>query len=348
MKIGISADFHLTNEIKNKERFNALRYILKTLKEKEIHKFIIVGDLFDKDFQNFKDFENLMDNFKDIEVLVIPGNHDENLRKNHIRNKNIQVIEKTTILNIGNIHFLFIPYINNSTIDEEIDKFSSQIGKNWILIGHGDYITSKININEYEAGIYMPLTRKGLQKYNPLYSFLGHIHKPISVDERVIYPGSPCSVDKSETGKRTFLIFDTDKGDIEREFVDTDIFYFKEEILIYPSENEFKQVRETLEETIKSWELGENQLKKVKLTLKLTGYSSKKSESIEYVDKILKEKGITILDEINSDELNISTSNVESRLRIFNEVKNRLVKNNFSGDLKREILKNAAKRIFEV
>src|SRR5690606_34423523 len=107
--------------------------------------------------------------------------------------------------------------------------------KSWILVSHGTW-TENLKLEISEPGVYMPLTRRDLERHNPTWVFLGHIHKASSdkSGRRVFYPGSPCSVDISETGLRYFLIFDSETHSIAKQSVETERIYFSETILILP------------------------------------------------------------------------------------------------------------------
>lgn len=271
MKIGITADLHLRKN--NIERYNALKYILNTLKDKEINNLIIAGDLFDKETVDYSLFEKICYDFKDIEIILLPGNHDENIEQRFFTIKNIRVLKEITMLNFDKVYLLLVPYISKSSMDEEITTFfmDKEVPKNWILIGHGDYLTSKRAENKYEIGFYMRLTSNIIDRFSPKIVLLGHIHKPEKYG-KVIYTGSPVGIDFTETGKRRFLILNTEKMEVEYEYVKTDIIYFSEDILVTPI-NEIENVKNKLDTMIKKWDLEENEMNKVRLKLKVYGYS---------------------------------------------------------------------------
>ena len=109
-----------------------------------------------------------------------------------------------------------IPYLPGKTMGDVIGMFADDIEpREWVLCGHGDWLEGRRSPNPYEPGTYMPLTRSDLTQYQPAQVFLGHIHA--RRDEPIHYPGSPCGLDISETGRRRFLLFDTDKNQGLRE-----------------------------------------------------------------------------------------------------------------------------------
>ncbi len=329
MKIAITSDVHLKNYSESIERYNALKDIFQQLKDKNISHLIIAGDLFDKDYDNYSDFDKLCNKFSFINVFAIPGNHDYNIKNEYFTAKNITIItEKPQIVKFNNLPFLFIPYISGKSIDEVIVEYIqfNNLPDKWILIGHGDYLTKYRELNLYEEGLYMPLTSNLINKFNPLFAILGHIHKPSNFG-KIIYPGSPCGVDITETGKRKFLIFDTDSFSYKYEIVNTDIIYFIETIHLFPVDNEKDYLIEKFENMIKNWNLSNDELKKVKLRLILKGYTKNKKEISDFANKIIINKGLKLYDnEIDTSQLKILDLTDSEKMEVFIRVKDKLNK----------------------
>ncbi len=311
MQIGITADLHLREN--NIERFNAFKSILNTLRYKGIKNLIVAGDLFDKETLDYSLFEKICYDFKDIEILLLPGNHDENIEQRFFTTKNIRVLKKITMLNFDNVYLLLVPYISKSSMDEEITRFfmDNEVPSNWILIGHGDYLTSKRAENKYERGFYMTLTSNIIDRFFPKLVLLGHIHKPDRYG-KVIYTGSPVGIDFTETGKRRFLILNTEKMDVEYEYVKTDIIYFSEEILVTPI-NEIENVKNKLDTMIKNWNLEENEMNKVKLKLKVYGFSYERNILKDEILKHLSLKNIIF----NEEDLEFNVNVVKEDVRFY-------------------------------
>ncbi len=93
---------------------------------------------------NYSDFDNLCSKkkFKDINILVIPGNHDSDFSSKMIKSGNVQVISGSPqIVEFGKISFLFAPYHNEKTMGEAIAPFKEKLkDKEWVMIGHGDWL----------------------------------------------------------------------------------------------------------------------------------------------------------------------------------------------------------------
>ncbi len=305
MKIAITADIHLKTRYETPERYHALENIFQQMRQMNISNLFIAGDLFDKEASNYYDFDSLCQNYPDIHITIIPGNHDPQIEKRFFTATNVEIIRKPVIKKgINGLNVLFIPYDLTRTIDEILTEFQYNNGlpERWILIGHGDYITKNKESNLYEPGVYMPISSKIINKYNPLRVILGHIHI-YSEFGKVIYPGSPCGLDITETGKRRFIIYDTERDIVETRFVQTDILYFIESILIFPNIDEIEFLRKKLKQTIENWGLTPEELKKVKLRLIMKGYTKNLHELKNVIINLLKEQEISLYD---ADSLNIS------------------------------------------
>lgn len=295
MKLAITADVHLKTKSETPERFNALENIFQQIKQKQINTLIIAGDLFDKEFFNYSEFDSLCRKYEEIQIIIIPGNHDYQIEKRFFTSSNIEIIRNKEIKEISGLYVLFIPYEPASSIDEALAEIGhhKKLPERWILIGHGDYITGNRELNPYEPGFYMPLTFKSISRYTPLKAILGHIHKP-SEFGKVIYPGSPCGLDITETGKKSFLVYDTNSNCLERVFVQTEKIYFVESLLMLPFEKETEYLTIKINKMIESWQLTKDELKKVVLRLSLKGYTKDINETVKILNNLISECGISL------------------------------------------------------
>ena len=298
MKIAVTADLHLTTRKEHPERFNALEDILTQMIAQKIDTLIIAGDLFHESSKNYADFEAVC---KDpshwgIRFLIIPGNHDTGLSNKVLAAENIEVITTPKIKKIGPSErsFLFLPYAANRTMGEAIAGFKDDLKvQEWILIGHGDWVEGMREINPFEPGTYMPLTRTDVENFKPRQVALGHIHKPIS-HGNLTYPGSPCPMDITETGRRRFLILDSETGAVTSQAVNTDTIYFDESLIVIPVENQEAFIKNAVESMIAGWNIPDEDKSKIKLRLKVSGYATDRTQ----LRKTLKEslKGISLID----------------------------------------------------
>ncbi len=285
MRISVTADVHLRTRAEHSERYNDLENIFEQTITKGIEDLLIAGDLYDKDFQNYSAFEALCKKYSKLQLHIIAGNHDPSISGKSIVGDNIHIYTEPTALAIGSTTFLFIPYEEKTTMGERIAEMEKAIeGKEWILVAHGDYYGGVKELNPLEPGTYMPLSRKDLERFKPRTVLLGHIHKALS-QNNVHYAGSPCGLDISETGRRTFLIYDTTGGGIERRDVQTDVLYFTESFLIVPREHEVPLLEKEIRKRLESWDIDPSDHPKVRVRVEAKGYATDRSAVLQALEQ---------------------------------------------------------------
>jgi DNA repair exonuclease SbcCD nuclease subunit len=281
VKIAITADIHLKTDREYPERFNALKNILDQLVDEGIRDLIIAGDLFDINSQNYSLFDELCkeEKYRGIDFYLIPGNHDSSITSKYFTADNIKIFDKPSFQTFGDSGciFFFIPYLTGKSMGETIAKYREDLEGQWILIGHGDYLAGVKDPNTYEKGVYMPLGRSDIEYYAPLMVILGHIHKKVEAG-RVYYPGSPCSMDINETGRRRFIILDLGDMSISERTVNTDYIFLNEKLIVLPTENEFDDIENKIAGLIESLNLSGEETAKVRLRLKVKGYTSNRKK----------------------------------------------------------------------
>jgi len=290
MEIAITADVHLFPGEKP-ERLNALRNIFEQVEVEGIDVLIIAGDLFDEDVQDFKDFESLCHDHPKVQVKIIAGNHDPALSHDRITAGNVKVHDSVELVEIGDTPFLFVPYSAGKNMGEQIAGKKSELeevsGK-WVLVSHGDFIGGVTEREPYEKGIYMPLYRKDLDIFRPLAAFLGHIHLPDDLPEsvrgKVVYPGSPCGLEISETGRRRFLVYETADGSLESRDIKTDVLFFRESFLVIPGGDEVSRLQQEITGRIEDWQLKPSEDEKVQVRVEATGYAYNRREIAEALE----------------------------------------------------------------
>jgi len=352
MKIAISADFHLKSDESHPERYEALEYILKKLKERGVENFIIAGDLFDKDANQYYCFEESITKkeFEKIQIIVIRGNHDINISNKHFTAENLEIIEKPKIISkeMFGIDFYLIPYERNKKMGEMLAEETKQLEpRSWVLVSHGDWIHKNSEINAYEKGIYMPLLNTDLQKYKPARTFLGHIHKSLD-DSEVFIPGSPCGLDITETGKRSLIILDTISLEIERLPVETSVIFIDEVITILPSNDEISFVNRKIDNLFTNWDIEKKDYKKIIARIKVNGYSSNLQKIRSEIEKRFKGIKLYKNQKIDYSELKIS-NDVEKNFvigKVEDYLSNKPEYVNVNNSLKNEIINQALEIIY--
>ena len=308
MNLIVAADLHLKDKTITPERFSALENILKQAKTDSINTVIFSGDLFDSTLQNYSDFEAVCNQHSAMQIHIIPGNHDPDISKRQISSANVTIYTEPTLVNIDSEGppFLFLPYEKNKSMGDRIAEFSNKLTPNkWVLVGHGDYMDGLRDVNPYEDGLYMPFTRKDLTNFHPHKVFLGHIHAPMD-KEPVYYTGSPCGLDISETGPRRFLVYDTHTGVVESHRINSDVIFYDETLTVFPMEDESIYIREKAKTIIQRWKLEPAEYGRVRLRLKINGYSTDKTKALNTIKDCFEPFSFYKNEEPNNTELNIS------------------------------------------
>lgn len=305
MKVAITADLHLRRKDETPDRYDALVSIINECIERSIGTLIIAGDLFDRDFSSYSDFDSLCKEYPQLRFLIIPGNHDHQIERRFFCSANIEVVKVSKLIDFEGVEALLIPYSFDSSLDEALVDFFEKNRKpdKWILIGHGDYITKLRDLDLYESGLYMPLTKSAIVRESPMRVFLGHIHKPSNFG-RVLYPGSPCGLDITETGRRRFIVYDTKSDTFEEIYLSSQRIFQIESLLITPFDDDEEALRRKIDGTIKNWALSISELERVTLRLTLKGFTEDLKRTEERVREIFESYGVSIYgDEIDTSGL---------------------------------------------
>ena len=296
MRIGLTADVHLAPEVNHPERRNALDFVLQDLENRDISQLIIAGDLFHSDCGSYAGFEETARSHSRVEITVIPGNHDPYISDSAVVGDNISIIDSISKERIGGTDFVFVPYETGSGMADRLGEID--LNERWVLVGHGDYVGGTRQRNPYEAGIYMPLYRKDIDRFRPWRVFLGHIHIPCSMNS-VFYPGSPCGMNINETGRRRYLIFDTSTGVVESMTVKTDLLFFKKNFLVLPDDNELERLCRQADACIAGWSLKEDERKKARIRITASGYSRDREAVMNCLSEVF--DGFVFQDESGPD-----------------------------------------------
>jgi len=222
VKILHTADLHLKEY--EDERWKALQELIRIGKKEQIEIFVISGDLFNKGI----DAENLRPKIREVfsntgfKIIFIPGNHDSDSYT-----KGMYFGEDTEILTDLHNPFLYkdvriwgIPF-EPAKAEDILRKLQSLANnltsdKKNILLYHGELLDaffSRQDFGEEGAERYMPVKTSYFKDLRFDYILAGHFHSRFDVWELdngryFVYPGSPISITKRETGQRKINIFE--------------------------------------------------------------------------------------------------------------------------------------------
>jgi len=222
VKILHTADIHLKGY--EDERWRVLQKLIEIGKKEQIEIFVISGDLFDKDI----DAENLRPKIREIfsntgfKIVIIPGNHDSDAYT-----AGMYFGEDTEILRDLNVPFLYkdvgiwgIPFepVKAEEILRKLQSIANNLtsDKKNILLYHGELLDaffSRQDFGEEGGERYMPVKTSYFKDLRFDYILAGHFHSSFDVRKLekggyFVYPGSPISITKRETGQRKINIFE--------------------------------------------------------------------------------------------------------------------------------------------
>ena len=141
---------------------------------------------------------------------------------------------------------------------------------------------------------------------------------------KAFYVGSPCGLDINETGKRSFLILDTNNLNITPKTVDTDYIFFNETLIALPTENEFDFIKNKILDVVKKWDLSESEISKARIRLEVKGYTSDKRQLETVIKDTLEE--IAFYNDEEPDLTEVAVFNDPERISIVEKVKEEVEK----------------------
>ena len=235
MRILHTSDLHLREE--NPERWDALCEILELGKKESIDAMVISGDLFDADIDALKMKGALRELFSntDFDIIVIPGNHDaKSFDDRAFFGSRVKVLRsaedkyETDDTVITGIPFVKIKEHEIYSILRNISDSLTE-DKCSILVYHGELLDAYYSAHDFgEEGEnrYMPVRLDYFSDLKFDYVLAGHFHTNFNILEFqkadrtgkpgfFVFPGSPVSITKRESGKRKVNLFNT--GESPRE-----------------------------------------------------------------------------------------------------------------------------------
>ncbi|MFP4590676.1 MAG: exonuclease SbcCD subunit D [Halobacteriales archaeon] len=219
-----TADVHLREGAP--ERLEGLEAVLALAEERDARLVTIGGDLFDRpsDVEALRPtLRNELFTDRDVEVVVIPGNHDaEAFRGDTFFGDACTVVLTTPFepLELADIdvRITAVPYTDADpeALLVALDDREPYDGTEALLI----HCTLDVGLGFEASGAedarrYLPVTPAELGELGFEYVLAGHHHDPREAQlpsGTFVYPGTPASTRASETGRRRAVCLDLEAG----------------------------------------------------------------------------------------------------------------------------------------
>ncbi len=282
MKILHTADIHIREY--EDESWKTFESLVKIGAEEKIDVFVISGDFFDKKVSFVRLYPEIRPllNSVEYEFVIIPGNHDENaFAVDAFLGEKVKVIRKLTEpFEYKNVRFFGFPFTNitSGQVRNNLRKIKDLADeqKTNILLFHGELLDHSFAGSDFgdEESNYMGLRLSFLSNLNIKYVLAGHFHTNFQAYEFdsggfFVYPGSPVSITRKETGKRAVNIFEV--GEVPAPYPIDTPYYEQVRFSVYPDEDQGKII-EKIKDKIEGFS------KEAKILVSLTGYTEEGEE----------------------------------------------------------------------
>lgn len=241
-----TSDLHLS--VESSERLDGLDYLLRLAERRDVDVMTIAGDLFDSTEDAEALRPKLREKFSDrpYRILTIPGNHDYDAFEGDLyfgSDFRALLDDPFEEHQVGGVRIVGVPY--SPTFSEELRLSLSQRGPHdgpEVLLLHASL---EAPFEDRHAGDeetrYCPVTESGVDALGFDYVLAGHYHNVHEVRLAsggvFLYPGSPTSVARDETGPRKAFLVDTDEERVETIELAT-FHYDRLELTVRPGEEQ--------------------------------------------------------------------------------------------------------------
>ncbi|MDZ5811760.1 DNA repair exonuclease [Halorubrum sp. AD140] len=214
-----TADIHLRPDAE--ERHAALETVLSQADAADVDLVTIGGDLFDSDVASEQLRDSLRELFSDrsYPILTIPGNHDvDAFRRNLFFGESFTPATETPFgqFVIHDTRVTALPYTPQAT-DELLVGLRDREpfdGPEALLLHCSLEAPVRGGVGDEGEQRYFPVTTEELAELDFDYYLAGHYHTQhrteLSNGGTFVYPGTPASVTRKETGRRTAVLIDAD------------------------------------------------------------------------------------------------------------------------------------------
>ena len=224
----VTSDWHIGAPMKGagkaaeafrKAKYDMVKRIGEVIARRNAQALFILGDLFDSDRIGERDMFKTGVSISKIKcpVFILPGNHDwwhqggimhsfDRLCQKH---QNIRILLKNQAFSVDElpgITFFPSPLLVRNPVQDTSEWIPERTAEHGIRVGllHG-------SLNTVPGG---NIPKDVTQKRDLDFTFLGDWHKPITIDDRTYYCGSPEPGGFDESHKGQLLIVETDGKDV--------------------------------------------------------------------------------------------------------------------------------------
>lgn len=261
VKILHTADLHLAPDAE--ERIAALETVLSKAEQKEVGLVTIGGDLFDSELAAEQLRETLRETFSDrpYSILTIPGNHDVAAYQSNLffGDSFLPATDSPFgFFEIKDTRITTLPYTSQATEELLISLRDREPfdGTECLLLHCSLEAPITRNIGDEDERRYFPVKKEELAELGFDYYLSGHYHSPhrttLSNGGTFLYPGTPASVSRKETGRRRVTYIDTEDGQaVQLEAIDS-FHYDSLELRVTPATED--TVLDEIESSVAQWE----------------------------------------------------------------------------------------------
>lgn len=227
-----TADVHLARDAP--ERRAALEAVLDAAVEADADLVTIGGDCFDGEADAEALRGGLRSTFADlpVPVLAIPGNHDEAAYRDDVYfGPAFEAVVGEPFEHVRppgtDVRLTCLPYTPHADEDLLVSLADREpFDGDEVLLLHCS-LEAPVDARDGDEGThrYFPVTEATLAELDFDAVLAGHYHSAhevaLSNGGTFVYPGTPASVTRGETGPRSVAIVDTDRDGVERRRLDT-------------------------------------------------------------------------------------------------------------------------------
>ncbi len=233
MKILHTSDIHLARN--HPERLEALDRVLEAAATHEVDYLIVGGDLFD----THREAEHLRVELRErfsgtpFQVLIVSGNHDQDsypVGRDYGARARIFGGDEPEFIDTAAGRLVFQPY-TGKPFGRLAPSLTSLVHDSLpsVLVLHCTLDFPDLeagSFGEEGGGRYLPVSSGLLRELGYKYILAGHFHRRYSQRDlgggtAFVYPGSPVSVTRAETGRRSACLLNLESGTMNQLELDT-------------------------------------------------------------------------------------------------------------------------------